>query len=73
MSAALGKPPRAATLGRPPAPEESKSNLKSLSQFNVRLEPEKHAEIKIAAIREGMSLGEYLLMLHDQHQARKGA
>jgi predicted HicB family RNase H-like nuclease len=73
MTAKLGQPPKRATLGPPPKPEEVQGNLvpqhkKDLPvrQLNVRVSPEKHEEIKIAAIKAKKSMGEYLIELHDR-------
>lgn len=74
MAAKIGGPPPkpVANIPAPPQMEETKGNLNTThqKQFNVRLSPEKHREIKIAAIREGMSLGEYLEFLHNDYQGK---
>lgn len=40
-------------------------------QLNIRIDPKIHAEIKIAAVRAGTDMGDYLVSLHNQ--ATKGA
>lgn len=75
-TATLGAPPKpkqANFLPQPPSPIEAKGNIQKapIKAFNVRLDPDKHDEIKIAAIREKMDLGEYLIFLHDRYQAER--
>lgn len=79
MSAKLGTPPRKANLGPPPKPEQVSNNLTPqhkkdmpVRQLNVRVSPEKHKEIKLAALEADMSLGDYLISLHDAHMQRNG-
>jgi hypothetical protein len=74
----LGAPPKRASLGPPPKPEEVQGNLAPVRkgdlptrQLNVRLSPEKHEEIKIAAIKAKKSLGDYLIDLHDAEMQRR--
>lgn len=77
MSAKLGAPPKRANLGPPPKPEQVAHNLSPLHkkdmpvrQLNVRVSPEKHKEIKKAALEADMSLGDYLISLHDRHMGK---
>lgn len=74
-AATLGAPPkpgmnRGLDLGIPPAPVDAKNNIQKdeKKQLNVTLPPDKHEEIRIAAIREKKTLGEYVEFLHDFYQ-----
>lgn len=75
MAAKFGAPPVAASIPPPPQMEETKGNISTAQQkqFNVRLSPDRHRQIKIAAINMGMSLGEYLEFLHDQYHGKRKA
>ena len=74
--AALGKPPTRSdtldNLNRPEAAPQQKPTQNPQSQLNMRIDPDKHEEIKIAAIKAKKTLGEYLIDLHDQEVQRSG-
>lgn len=75
--AALGKPPTRSdtinNLNRPETPPQQKPVQKAVqSQLNMRIDPDKHEEIKIAAIKAKKTMGEYLIDLHDQEIQRSG-
>jgi hypothetical protein len=77
-AAGLGAPPAKPVqrnlLGDPPTPGETKGNINKgkVVQLNVRVDPDKHAEIKIASIKERMELQDYMVMVHDFYQQHKG-
>lgn len=80
MSAKLGQPPKRASLGPPPKPEQVTHNLAPqhkkdmpVRQLNVRISPEKHKEIKLAALEADLSLGDYLIALHDANMSKGGS
>lgn len=67
-------PPKVASLGAPPKEDDVKGNVTTpiiFTQLNARMAPEKHTEIKIAAITAGMNLADYIILIHDEYQARK--
>lgn len=79
--AAVETTKKRASLGAPPKPEDVKDNIGTgktkkkydgpVTQLNVRMPTGKHSEIKIAAIKEGKSLIDYIIDTHDHYQQAK--
>lgn len=72
-AASLPSPPRRGELPLPPSPIEARGNIQKAPtvQLNVRMDPDSHEEIKIAAIKERMTLGDYLWHVHVRYQGQK--
>lgn len=64
-------------LGPPPSRQDIRGNLEISPKedkarfLNVRVPPDKFREIKMAALAEDMTLGEYLLHIHESYQVSR--